>query len=380
MNDQRPLLFVSGDFPPASGGEARFASGLVRADRDGHLVVLVPHLAEPPGGGHSLLVRRYLPLGTKPLNRILRVLAMTVYVLCETRGRKPVAVVAFQPLLAGPGGLVARRLFGTRLVVFFHGGDFLEYVKHPLLRPLVLALLRQAEVVVANSSKTAALLAEWEPRVRDRLAVLNPPFVMPRIKAGARPSPEVGALLRRLAGKKVLLTVGRLIPTKGHRRVLDVLTFLDSSFHYLIVGEGPDRIGLEEELRRRGLQERVTLTGYLQDEELPALYRIALVFLLLSERSETWIEGFGMVLLEAAAHGVPVIASVDGGSGDALVDGENGYLVAPTDVPRIVALVRELDESPRLRQRLGQRGRRLVEERHTPEAVLASLKDLAHGV
>jgi phosphatidylinositol alpha-1,6-mannosyltransferase len=143
-----------------------------------------------------------------------------------------------------------------------------------------------------------------------------------------------------VAGKRVLLTVGRLESReryKGFDDVLDVLPNLPANTVYLIAGGGNDRARLEAKAARLGIADRVIFTGFFPDDEKCDLYALADVYVMPSRG-----EGFGRVFLEALASGVPVIGSKLDGGREALQHGQLGLLVDPTNTAEIEAAIREL--------------------------------------
>lgn len=147
-----------------------------------------------------------------------------------------------------------------------------------------------------------------------------------------------------LAGKRVLLTVGRLAREeryKGFDEVLEVLPQLAPDVVYMIGGGGNDRARLEEKATRLGVANRVVFTGLFPDEEKADLYNLADVYVMPSRG-----EGFGFVFLEALACGVPVIGSKHDGGREALLDGALGLLVDPANPAEIEEAIRELLAHP----------------------------------
>ena len=135
-----------------------------------------------------------------------------------------------------------------------------------------------------------------------------------------------------LQSNKVIMTVGRLASEeryKGFDQVIELMPQLIKRFpnlKYLIVGEGSDRGRLEAKVEALGLSDRVIFTGYISESEKVAHYNLADVYVMPSTG-----EGFGIVLLEAVACGVPVVGSRVDGSREALLDGRLGRLVDPTN-------------------------------------------------
>ncbi len=145
--------------------------------------------------------------------------------------------------------------------------------------------------------------------------------------------------------QKQLLVIGRLLELKGHKRVLSVLREIEEeipSIHLSIVGDGPYRPTIEEEIKKRNLQSLVSLEGF-QEHPLDWM-RDADVMVMPSSG-----EGFGLVFLECFRAGVPVIAFDVPAGNEVIEDNKNGYLVKPFDCnalkDRIIALL--LDRNKR---------------------------------
>jgi len=164
-----------------------------------------------------------------------------------------------------------------------------------------------------------------------------------------------------------LLTVGRLVPRKGIDTVLQALPVLLAEFpglRYWVVGDGSDRARLEQIAHNLGVTQAVEFVGQVSDQILPEVYRMAHIFVMpVREEQETAsIEGFGIVYLEAAASGLPVVAGRSGGAVEAVQEGKTGFLVPPNDPEALIQALRKLLTDPALRRRMGQTGRRWVEE------------------
>ncbi|NEQ88442.1 MAG: glycosyltransferase family 4 protein, partial [Moorea sp. SIO2I5] len=120
---------------------------------------------------------------------------------------------------------------------------------------------------------------------------------------------------------------------KGYDQILGALPQIRQripNIHYILVGKGDDRLRIEQLISQLQLQDCVTLTGYVPDEELAAHYHLCDVFAMPSKA-----EGFGIVYLEALASGKPALGGNQDGAIDALCHGELGVLVNPNDVNEI---------------------------------------------
>jgi glycosyltransferase involved in cell wall biosynthesis len=167
-----------------------------------------------------------------------------------------------------------------------------------------------------------------------------------------------GALRSRPIERKrpLILAVGRLKAPKDFPTLIRALGDLPpDSFEALIVGDGPDRPGLEEEIQALELSDRVRLAGERRD--VPQLLAAADVFVLSSAS-----EGLPVSVLEAMAAGLPVVASRVGGVPEQVSDGETGLLVEPGDPNELAAALHRLTADPSLRRRLGAAGHARAEQ------------------
>jgi phosphatidylinositol alpha-1,6-mannosyltransferase len=126
----------------------------------------------------------------------------------------------------------------------------------------------------------------------------------------------------------VLCTVGRLVPRKGVEWfVSNVMPNLPADVVYVVAGDGPDRARVEQAIAKHNLRTRVILAGAVTDSTLETIYHGADLFVMPNVPVANDMEGFGLVLLEAALCGLPAIASRLEGITDVISEGENGVLV-----------------------------------------------------
>ncbi len=235
-------------------------------------------------------------------------------------------------LFMAPLAATLKRLTDARLWLQLHG---IEAWWPP--SPWVRRAAEQADLITAVSRYTRRRFLAWAAVAPHKVRVL-PNTVQERF----RPGPKPAQLAQRLdvTGRKVLLSVGRLAASeryKGHDRVIRALPEVlraEPEVIYLIAGDGDDAPRLQALAREMGVADKVVFAGRVRDDELPDIYRLADVFVMPSTG-----EGFGIVFLEAAASGVPVIAAQGDGSADALADGRLGRLVAPDDLQELAAAI-----------------------------------------
>ena len=171
----------------------------------------------------------------------------------------------------------------------------------------------------------------------------------------------------------IILYVGRLDKDKQVKRIIRVasLVLLQTPAHLLIVGDGTERADLEQYCTRLGIGERSHFTGFVSIEDgLPALYQISTVFVTASE-----IETQGLVLLEAAASGLPIVAVQATCLHEIVHEGANGYLLRSGDQIGMAERISELLKDPDRAHEMGQAGRLIVES-HAAERTLTAYEDL----
>jgi glycosyltransferase involved in cell wall biosynthesis len=158
---------------------------------------------------------------------------------------------------------------------------------------------------------------------------------------------DLGRLLGvTLEGKKVLLTVGRLVPRKGVTWfVKEVMPHLDHRHFYLIGGDGPDRERILSLVVQYKLENRVFLVGRVNEETRNRLLHASDMFLMPNVRVDGDVEGFGIAALEAGSCGLPVVASNIQGIRDAIMDGQTGYLVGEKDIEGYIHRIETMDLS-----------------------------------
>jgi glycosyltransferase involved in cell wall biosynthesis len=163
-----------------------------------------------------------------------------------------------------------------------------------------------------------------------------------------------------------IVVLSQLVERKGIGNVIAALARVPGA--ELVVGGGPERQRVldDPEARRlaalaseHGVQDRVTLLGRVERDDVPALLRSADVV-----ACTPWYEPFGMVALEAMACGVPVVATAVGGLVDTVLDGVTGVLVPPRDVDRLADELRALLGDPARRKRFGRAGVRRARSRY----------------
>ena len=180
-------------------------------------------------------------------------------------------------------------------------------------------------------------------------------------------------------GKKVILTLARIVERKGQDMVITAMPFILKRYkdvHYLIAGKGEYRPQLEDLVHRLGLGEHVTFLGYIPDQDMCEIYNMADVYIMASRETEKDVEGFGITFLEASACRVAVIGGRSGGVEDAVEDGCSGVLIDPKSPEQIAETVIRLLDDEKLRVELGKQGRKRAVEKFNWNAISRRIERL----
>jgi phosphatidylinositol alpha-1,6-mannosyltransferase len=277
-------------------------------------------------------------------------------------GRQPSLVVALHPHLAPVVAVMRLRSRKFRSIVFAHGIE----VWQPLGWPRGPAL-RSADLVTAPSRDTAQhLICDQRvltERVRRLPWGLDPEFEA-RLRAPVHPSRP--AVFPERA--HIILTVGRWDPAERYKGADTLISVLLRVLRtapdvvLVLIGDGEDRPSLEQLAREGGVADRTRFLHRPTQEELFACYAHCDVFALPSRG-----EGFGLVFLEAMAHGKPVIGGAHGGTPDIVEDGVTGLLVPHGDAEILAGALESLLSDPARAYTMGERGRERVQTAYTFE-------------
>jgi len=265
--------------------------------------------------------------------------------------------------LALLGPALAKR--GLRYAIVVHGAELLVPGAVPLLKRRLARAVAGADLLLPVSRFTAAALHG----LIDRRGHSVPPIevMRPRVDLERfRPRDDDGAVRAELglsADDKLVLTLGRLVRRKGVHRLIDALPDIGRRIPgtvLVVAGSGPQEAALRRRAARSGA--RVIFTGRVADTDAPLLYAAADVFALAV--ADRWrgleVEGLGVVLLEAAACGVPCVTGRSGGTPEAVLDGVTGRVVDAHDRSALVDALAGLLERPEAAGAMGLAGREHV--------------------
>lgn len=358
LRKEPPLLLVSVDFPPHSNGVSTIARELsVRiAKRGSALSVIGPRDRGDQEFDRLQPYRIFRFSGYSWGHfRLIPILFWMPWVVWRFGIRKVFAMnIAYGGILAW----ALSYLFPLEYLIFAYGYEFEKVRDLPFLCWLYRKIYNRAKGIVACSELVRERLNRFGGPP-EKIQVLYPAVDLNRYRPSAVPREYLEK--NQFTGRRILLTVGRLIERKGHDQVLRALPKIIETFPdalYCIVGIGPHEEELRKEVGRLNLEKHVRFMGKVSEEELVWLYNVCEVFVMPSrEISEGGhLEGFGIVYLEANACAKPVIGGRSGGVGEAIVDGQTGFLVNPHSESEIADKIIDLFSHPRKAQDLGAVG------------------------
>ena len=258
--------------------------------------------------------------------------------------------------------------WGRPWIVSFHGVDVVKFFDRPGYHDEMKRVFQEAELVLARS---ASLL--------ERLEALGCPVEKLRLNRTPIPFSEQlpGPVHPPADGQWILLQACRLIGKKGILTLLEALAMLQPDYpgmRFVLCGDGPLREKIKTRARELGVA--VDLLGWTSQDELIAAYRRAHVFVHPSELTKGQDqEGVPNAMLEAMAHGLPVVATRHGGIPEAITHDLDGLLAAERSPQELATHLRALFEDPALLARLSTGAAGSVRENFVLPSRIAALED-----
>jgi phosphatidylinositol alpha-1,6-mannosyltransferase len=369
-------LFVTNDFPPRIGGAQSYYWGAIRTLDPTEVIVLAPaHIdAAEFDATHPYTVVRASTSVLWPTSWLLR----QVEELARREGAELIQLG--HPLPAGLLGPQLKKRCGLPYIVFLGGAEVTLPGAVPGVSSLLRHVLGNASMLLTVSEYTARA-ASQQVRGAVPAEVLRPPLGVDEFAPAA---PDEAREVRERLGidGRLVVCVGRLVPRKGQDRLIDAVALLAPEFpelHLALIGEGRMTTSLYDRAQKRGIGERMHLTGALADAAVRDWLKAADIFA--SPCRSRWggfeVEGFGIVFAEAALSGLPVIAGRSGGAPESVLEGETGMVVDGRSAKQVAAaLAAMLRMTPEERLNMGARGRDLALSRHTPAVVGERYREL----
>jgi phosphatidylinositol alpha-1,6-mannosyltransferase len=371
-------LLVTNDFPPRTGGIQTYLQAFADRLPRGELVVYAP--AWP--GAAEFDASSPVPVHRHETSLMLPVppVAARAAALAREYGATTVWFGAAAPLaLLGPH---VRRHGGVERVVGSTHGHEVGWSMVPGGRRALRRIGADADVLTTISRYTRSRVAAgFGPRAA--LEVLPAGIDTERF----RPDPAARAELRRryrIGEAPLVVCVSRLVARKGQDVLIRALPLVRERVpgaRLLVVGDGPGAARLRRLARAGGVERHVVFAGAVPAADVPAHHAVGDVFALpcRTRGGGLDVEGLGIVLLEAAAAGLPVVAGRSGGAPETVQEGRTGHVVDGRSVSSVASAVAGLLADPNRARAMGAAGRAWMQQEWTWAARVTRLRALLAG-
>jgi phosphatidylinositol alpha-1,6-mannosyltransferase len=372
------VLVLTNDFPPRPGGIQFFVHALAMSLPPESVIAYAPAWE----GAAQFDAELPFPVVRHPTSLMLPIpsVARRAERIVEAEGCDTVVFGAAAPLgLLAPG---LRKAGVKRLIALTHGHEA-GWAALPIARTTLRRIGDSVDTVTYLGEYTRVRLARaLSPGAAARMTRLTPGVDTSEFYPGAG-----GKAVRERLGlgdRPVVVCVSRMVPRKGqdtliHAWPLVLATTPDATL--LLVGDGPYRNRLERMARHLGVDGSVVFTGAPSRAELPAYFDAGDVFAMpcRTRRRGLDVEGLGMVFLEAAATGLPVVGGDSGNSADAIRDGETGYVVPGVSVADLADRLKRLLNDPCAAKAMGEKGLAWVHQEWRWEIITQRFAEILAG-
>jgi len=367
MEQDKKVLIVTLDYPPEIGGIASYVDQFATALDPEQVCVLAP----PKEGSKEYDKKKEFPVYRKLFyfpKFIWPRWLMLYFSIRSVLKKEDIDIIYIHHII--PVGYVAwlvKKLHEIPYVIFSHGTDIIAATRSDWKKYWVNKIITSSEQIITNSKMlNERLLKRVEEIPQEKTNVLYPcPEDIFKIKPSKK---EIRTLENRLGveGKQVMLTVARLTKGKGIEHLVKLMPeILKERPHlvWVIVGDGPEKESMKELINKYNLQNVVRFIGKKEHDELPPYYYLADLFVELTHPYHGKEEGLGLVFLEAAAAGLPVVAGESGGVEEAVIDGETGYVVGTFREKEVTEKITKLLDDKELAKKMGEKAKERIEEK-----------------
>ncbi|MFH7766358.1 glycosyltransferase family 4 protein [Acinetobacter sp. BSP-28] len=347
----KKILIITRNLPPLIGGMERLNWHIAEELSKDHDVSIISHIKAKKIAPHET---NFYGVPLNPLLVFLIFSFFQTFWLCIVQ--RPDILFAGSGL-TGPIVVFWAKIFNKKSIIYIHGLDIEN--KSVIYRKIWIPFIRKADHIVANSTPTQELC------VRNHIPLTKISIIHPGVDFPPRPR-EVEHIQYlkdkfKLKNKKVLISVGRLTERKGlNEFIQQALPQIVKDFPnilLLIVGDTANHAlnknmqtstQLLETAKAYHVDQHIAFSGKVTDPELSSLFYLSDIHIFPVKHIPEDPEGFGMVAIEAAAHGTPTIAFATGGIIDAVQHEKTGYLIQNQDYQNMTNTIIQVLENKNL--------------------------------
>jgi len=318
-------LFITRNYPPQTGGLEVYSYNLIREFET-----------------HDIIYKIVL---TKSIAHLVWFLPYSFFKALYFVRKYSIESIHLCDGLLALMGVMLKQLTAARVSVSIHGLD----VTYPgtLYQWVIPRCVSQLDQVICVSRSTRDECVRRG--IPEEKCTVIPNGIRPEefqpVSHGKNLRRQLEQLLgTSLRSRHLLLSVGRLVKRKGLTWFIgNVMHLLDTSYFYLIVGDGPESGHIRKVIRCHNLEDRVFMLGRIPDKDKTIVYNASDIFIMPNITIPGDVEGFGIAGIEAGSCGLPVVGSNIQGIRDAVFNGKTGYLVEECDVNGYLNKIRNMD-------------------------------------
>jgi phosphatidyl-myo-inositol dimannoside synthase len=386
------LLITNAYAPPLEGGHIVFLHNLVSHCPESNIIVY-----SNARSGQTLfdsqegyrIIRSYFQYNKMSKLEQLGMTLERLITLVPLLRREPVDIFLAGTLFnEGMICWVLERLFHKPYILFGYGEELNNLLHRSdrfwraIKRSIYCRLIKDAAGLISISDYTSSLFMAFGADASKICKIV--PTVSPAQHADPQTIEAIKCKYKLLDDQRIILSVSRLTERKGQHELIRSLPQILDVFPntiLVIVGRGVESEKLNQLTNDLGLSRHVLFLGFVNNDELSALYQLCSVFAMPhKELKDGDTEGFGIVFLEANAHGKPVIGGNAGGVRDAILDGVTGLIVDGREPYQIAEALIKLLGDRRLAEQMGEQGRQRVLNELTPEKGAERLLTFCHRI
>jgi len=284
------------------------------------------------------------------------------FFLMSLRISKKCDIIHAQFLLSGFVGVFVKRITGRRLVITAHGTDIYAIPQRGGFNKMYIKTIAHSDNLITVSNANKKRLTKIGLR-EDLITVIPNGRDISTIK-------DISTL-KQERDKLEITWVGRMVEVKGLQYLIKAMDNIVSGYpnaHLTLIGDGPLKKKFKRVVKELSIDSNISFIGFINNEDVMQYLESSDIFVLPSIS-----EGFPVVILEAMAVAKPVVASNVGGIPDAVEDGNTGFLVEPKNPEQLTEKISYLIDHPEERKRMGNNGRRMVEEKFTWDKITGKI-------
>ena len=377
---QKKTLIITFEYPPTVGGIATYVHDLANAMDPEKTIVLAPKhkksLEWDASVNYYVIRKNFLwPKFIWP--RWTR-LSLQVRSLVKKYGIEKIMV---HHVLPGgyPAVWMKKQKPSVPFVLFSHGTDLVAGTATKWKRKMVTKVSSHADQIIFNSESLKHRYLQILPQFEDKAEVVYPCPRTDLLEAPARIHTDDLRKQLALQGKVVMLSVGRITEGKGFThlaRLMPEIVKAVPHIAWVVVGDGPKHDAVAKLVQKTGLSSIVRFVGEVPHSELKQYYYLADLFTVLTHPDEGREEGLGLVFLEAAAAGLPIIAGKSGGVEEAVLHTQTGLVIdLYKGDKQIVEAIKEMATNTEYAQRLGKAAKARIRDNFVWEHQVGRLNE-----